>query len=159
MHATQASTTGANCDDITKLDFRNLNFRAAGRILAFHNGVAESGPSEQISVAGQADSRHEWKAEIEQDSVLRPTADVSVRFLLIHDSHQTGSGWRFYLLGFRCSGGKLEEVFHREELSLSVERLDATGVTVGMVAKDGGSNREYWQYNWNGQRYVLASKQ
>lgn len=157
--ATQSATSGAICDDITKLDLRNLTLQTGDRSFAFHNGVAKSGPLEQIPVGGQVESRRQWKAEIEQDTVVHPASDAVVRFLLINDSHETGSGWRYYLLGLRCTNGKLEKVFHREGLSLSVDRLDDTGVTVGLTDGDGAPTRKRWLYTWDGQRYVLASTQ
>lgn len=82
--------------------------------------------------------RHEWKAEIEKDTIVRPSSDAVVRFLLINDSHETGSGSRFYLIGLRCSGGELEQVFLRDGLSLTVDRLDTIGVAVGLTVNQGG---------------------
>jgi len=147
------------CDDITKLDVPNLTIQAAQRTFAFHNGVAENGPLEQVSIGGQTGSRHEWRAAIEKDTIVRPSPDAVVRFLLINDSHETGSGNRFYLIGLRCSGGKLEQVFLREGLSLTVDRLDAIGVTVGLTVNQGDSTRKHWLYKWDGHRYVLSSTQ
>jgi hypothetical protein len=147
------------CVDITKIDPPNLTIHAAQRTFAFHNGVAENGPLEQVPVGGQTELRHEWKAQIENDNIVRPASDVVIRFLLINDSHETGSGNRIYLIGLRCSGGKLEQVFLRDGLSLTVERLDATGVTVGLTVNQGDSTRKHWLYAWDGHRYVLSSTQ
>ena len=147
------------CDDITKLDVHNLTIHAAQRTFAFHNGVAESGPLEQVPAGGKMEMRHEWKAEIEKDTVVRPASDVVVRFLLINDSHETGSGWRYYLIGLRCSEGRLEQVFLRDGMSLTVDRLDASGVDVGLTENPADSPRKQWLYTWDGHRYVLSSTQ
>jgi|SRR5882762_12756 len=99
----------ARCDDVTKLDFRNLIVRTARRTFAFQNGIAlnyDSRPDQ-----GAKPSQPDWKAEIEKDTVIQPAPNVAVRFLLIRDSHETGSGWRYYATGLGCSGGKLQEVF------------------------------------------------
>ena len=108
-------------------------------------------------MGGQTELRHEWKAEIEKDTIVRPAPDAVVRFLLIDNSHETGSGWHYYLIGFRCSGGKLEQVFLRDGMSLTVDRLDATGVTVELAETLGDSTRKHWLYTWDGHRYVLSS--
>src|ERR1017187_7273976 len=147
------------CDDITKLDLPNLTIQAGQRTFAFHHGVAQHGPLEQVSIGGQTESRHEWKAEIERDTIVRPSSDAVVRFLLIHDSHQTGSGWRYYLIGLRCSEGRLEQVFLRDGMSLTVDRLDAAGVDVGLAENPADSTRKQWLYTWDGHRYVLSSTQ
>jgi hypothetical protein len=147
------------CDDITKLDLPNLRIHAGQRTFAFHNGVAQHGLLEQVPMGGQMESRHEWRAEIEKDAIVRPASDAVIRFLLIHDSHQTGSGWRYYLIGLRCSEGRLEQVFLRDGMSLTVDRLDAAGVDVGLVENPGDSTRKQWLYTWDGHRYVLSSTQ
>jgi hypothetical protein len=155
----QSTISRATCNDITKTDFRNFTVHTAQRTFAFHDGVAKNGPLEETPTNGAAERQHEWKAEIQNDTVVRPSADAVVRFLLIHDSHDTGSGWRLYLIGFRCSDGKLEQVFHRDGMSLSVDRLDAIGVTVGLTEGHGNSHRKLWSYTWDGHTYALSSTQ
>jgi hypothetical protein len=123
------------CDDVAGLDFGNLTIRTAGRRLAFRNGVA----------AAHVD----WKAEIEKDAVVKPAPNVLVRFLLIHDSHEAGSGWRYYLTGLRCSSGNLIEVFHRDGLSLGVDRLDSTAITISLNGTPGEATRKHWSYSWD----------
>lgn len=151
--------SSVTCDDITKADLHNLTIHAAQRTFAFHNGIAENGPLEQVLIGGQPELRYEWKAEIQKDTIVRPAADVAVRFLLIDDSHETGSGWRLYLIGLRCFNGRLQQVFLREGLSLTVDRLDASGVSVGLTVNQGDSARKHWLYTWDGHRYVLSSQQ
>src|SRR5258708_2135110 len=75
------------CDDVTKLDVRNLSIRTAQRTFDFHNGIA-------VNYDSPPEQEADWKAEIEDDSVILPAPSVVVRFLLIHDSHATGTGWR-----------------------------------------------------------------
>ncbi len=148
-----------HCDDVTRLDFGNLTIRTAGRTFAFRNGVAVN-----LDLPTEHNDEHsppDWKAEIEKDAVVRPAPNVVVRFLLIHDSHETGSGWRYYLTGLRCSSGKLQEVFHRDGLSLGVDRLDSTAITVGLNVAPGEAIRKHWSYIWNrrASKYVLSSTQ
>jgi hypothetical protein len=145
------------CDDVTKLDVRNLMIRTAQRTFAFHNGIAVNydWPPDQDTDYSKPD----WKAEIEKDSVIQRAPNVVVRFLLIDDSHATGSGWRFYLSGFRCSGGKLQEIFHRDGMSLRVDRLDSTTLSVSLNVIPGEPTRKHWSYTWdrNTSQYVLLS--
>jgi hypothetical protein len=155
--AQQGKAPAVPCDDVTKLDVRNLVIRTGQRTFAFHNGIALNydDPNEQ-----EIDySKPDWEAEIEKDSVVQIAPNVVVRFLFIDDSHVTGSGWRFHLTGFRCSGGKLQEVFHREGLSLKVDRLDSTGVGVSLNVIPDKPIRRHWVYTWDRNRseYVLSS--
>jgi hypothetical protein len=157
VHFDLAQTPGLPCDDVTKLDFRNLTFRVGLRTFAFHDGVAANydAPDGQASRYSQPD----WKAEIEKDSVIQPVPDVVVRFLLIHDVHVTGSGWRYYATGYHCSGGKLQEVIHHEGMSLRVERLDSVSIDISLDAIPGKSRRKLCSYIWdrNSRKYVLSS--
>ena len=69
--------------------------------------------------------RREWKAEIEQETIVPPDSDVVVRFLLLHDSHETEA---------------------------KVERLDSTAVAVGLIEEYGNPTLEHWSYVWDGHR-------
>jgi hypothetical protein len=155
-----AVASAQRCDDVTKLDVRNLAIRTALRTFAFHSGIAVSDdgyrdPPEQDPGSSQPD----WIAEIEKDSIIRPAPGIVVRFLLIHDSHQTGSGWRYCATAVRCSHGKLQEVFHRDGASLSVDRLDSTAISVGLNTVPGKPVRKHWSYTWDRSvsKYVLSS--
>ena len=159
VRSSRSQTPVVGCDDVEKLDFRNLTIRTAQRTFDFHNGIAVN-----YDDPTEADKEHfppDWKAEIEKDSIIQPAPDVVVRFLLIHDSHETGSGWRYYATGLRCSGGRLQEVFHRDGASLSVDRLDSTTISVGLNVTPGDPIRKYWSYTWDRDRskYVLSSTQ
>lgn len=147
------------CADITKLDFRNLTITTAQRTFSFHDGIAIN--SDTPSAPGVEQPQPDWKAAIEKDSVVHPAPNVIVRFLLINDSHETGSGWRYYATGLRCSEGRLQEVFHRDGLSLSIDRLDSNTVRVGLNGKSGESARRQWSYAWDRKRsrYVITSEQ
>src|ERR1700690_1235377 len=107
-----AAAVAAGCEDVTKLDVKNQTIRTAQRTFAFHEGIALNydSPRAQNGKHPQPD----WKAAIERDSIIQPAPNVVVRFLLIHDSHETGSGWRYYATGFRCASGAMQEVFHRD---------------------------------------------
>src|SRR5260370_10211451 len=147
----------AKCADFTRLDVRNLRIRTAQRTFVFHDGIGmnRDGPPEQDSERLQPD----WKAEIEQQFILEPAPDVAVWLLLIHDSHITGSGWRYYATAFRCNGGKLEEVFHRDGLSLRLDYLTSVTIRVSLNTMPGESTRTYLSYTWDDHksRYVLSS--
>jgi hypothetical protein len=101
----------------------------------------------------------DWQAGIEQDRILRPVPNVTLRFLLIPDSQLTGSGRQFYATAFRCSKGKLQEVFQRHGLSQRVERLSANRIDVNMMTTPGKGVRERWSYVWDPERFrdVLAT--
>lgn len=150
------SGTEASCEDVTKIDFKNLTIPVrTGRPFAFHNGVALNWDRDSPDVTLDPD----WEAEIKQETVVQPTPDVDVRFLLIQDTHMTGTGWRLYLMGYRCSNGKLQEVFHREGLSLGIDQLDDSGVTVGLNPTSNKPIRKHWGYIWDRDqsRYVVKS--
>src|ERR1700730_14904332 len=114
--AVAAAIAQQECEDVTKLDVRNQTIRTAQRTFAFHDGIAVNydSPPDQDAKHSQPD----WKATIEKDCIIQPAPNVVVRFLLIHDSHETGSGWRYYATGLRCSSGEMQEVFQRDGLSL-----------------------------------------
>ena len=143
------------CEDVTKIDFKNLTIRVTrNRIFAFHNGIALNW-DDLDDVTRDPD----WEAEIRQDTTVHPTPDENVRFLMIQDTHIRGTGWRLYLIGYRCSNGKLQEVFHREGLSLGIDQLDSSEVTVGLNPIDNKPIRKHWQYVWDRDksRYVVRS--
>lgn len=138
------------CADVRKLDVGNQTIRTAQRTFAFHRGIAwnHDGALEQ------------WKATIEKDSVIEPAPNVVVRLLVIHDSHETGSGWRYYATAFRCSGTEMQEVFQRDGLSLRMDRIDSTGIQVSLRVTPGDASRKHWSYTWDrgASKYGLSSK-
>ena len=143
------------CDDVTELDFKSLAVRTSRRTFAFQNGIAANWDG----LMGQ-DTEHtqpDWKAEIEKDSIIQSAPDVIVRFLVIHDSHRTGTGWRYYVTGLRCSGGKLQEVFHRDGMSLRVDRLDSTAIGISLDVAPGEPTR-HLSFTWdrNTSQYTLS---
>lgn len=146
------------CIDVARLDIKNSTIRTAQRTFSFHNGVAAN--YDDPAQAGAAPSQPDWKAEIEKDVVVRPAPNVVVRVLLIHDSHETGSGWRYFATGVRCSKGKLEEVFQRDGMSLSVEGVDSKNIRISLNAVSGKPTRTYWSYAWDvdKSKYALAFK-
>jgi hypothetical protein len=148
--AVTTASAQQRCEDITKLDVRNQTIRTAQRTFVFHEGIAlnQDGPLEL------------WKAAIEKDIVVEPAPNVVVRFFVIHDSHETGSGWRYYATGFRCSGGEMHEVFHRDGLSLTVDRIDSTVINVSSMVTPGAASRKHWSYTWDRSAsiYALSSK-
>jgi hypothetical protein len=148
------------CGDITRLDFKNLTINSGSRTFAFDNGTAANydSPSDP-----ERDRKPDWRAEIERDTVVQPDPKVSARFLVIHDNHETGSGWRYFISGYQCSDGELREVFHRDGLSLAVDRLDSDGINVSSIVganpTTGQKIRKRWSYTWDRSRsrYVIRS--
>jgi hypothetical protein len=92
------------CTDIRAVDFKNTAIQYGSRAFASHDGVALNYDMPEVS------SAPDWKAEIIRDQTVEPTAGTYIRFLLIEDDHETGSGTHIWLLGYRCSSGKLKEV-------------------------------------------------
>ncbi len=143
-----------SCHDVTRLDFKNLTISRGKRIFAFKDGVAHNYEIPEIEKSGPPD----WNAEIERDTVVHPIPDVTLRFLLIKDSHLTGTGWNFWLVGYSCSNGHLRQVFSRDGLSLEIERLDNSGIVVSKLLKYGSPIKTRWSYIWEKaqSKYVLA---
>ena len=81
-----------------------------------------------------------------------------MQLLVLWDTHQTGSGQRYYATGFRCVAGKLQEVFQRRGASLYHDRVNSTAIVVGKSVVSGKPVRKHWIYVWNsaGVRYVVS---
>ena len=143
------------CQDVTKLDFKNLTISRANRIFAFNDGIALNYDTPETDRSAPPD----WEAEVKWESVVHPTSGIKIRFLLIHDSHLTGSGWNYWLVGYKCSDGSLEQVFSLDGLSLEVDGLDDSGVVVSKMLTSGSSVRTYWSYFWdkNLSTYTLGA--
>ena len=101
----------ADCSDITVLDFKNATVIATGRTFAFQDGKAYNSDT-------PGNEKSDWEATIEKDTTVSPAPGVKTRFLLIDDSHLTGTGSWLYLMGFRCEPsnshsliGRLHNVF------------------------------------------------
>jgi hypothetical protein len=141
------------CTDIKAVDFKNTTIQYGTRTFAFHDGVALNYDMPEVSRVP------DWKAEIIRDQTVEPTAGTYIRFLLIEDNHETGSGSYNYLIGFRCSAGKVSEVFRRKGISLGLDRLDDSGVTVGLNPIYGKLVRKHWAYVWDRetQKYRISS--
>ncbi len=150
---------GIHCADINRLDFRNLTIRSGTRTFVFKGGTATH--SDSPSEPGQ-NRTPDWTAKIERDTVVQPEPGTSVRFLVIHDNHLTGSGWRYYISGYRCAEGALSEVFHRDGRSLAVDLLSSDGIDVsslvGVSPTPAQEIRKRWSYIWDRGRsgYVLS---
>ncbi len=154
----QHGNAAIRCNDVTKLDVKNLTIRTGQQTFVFHNGTAvlfDSSPELDPEI-----TQPDWQAEIKKDRIIRPAANVVVRFFLISASHLTGSGNQEYATAFRCSGGKLQEVFHRDGLTLSVDRLDATAISVSLNVTADKPIRKHWSYVWDRDKskYVLSSR-
>jgi hypothetical protein len=138
----------ADCSDLSTLDFKNLTVTVTGRTFAFHYGKATNSDS-------PGDEKPDWEATIEKDSMVSPAPGVETRFLLIDDSHVTGTGSWLYLVGFRCEptnsrlhAGYLQRVFESKALSLSVERLDGRSVVVSTQPFPGKPTKKHFSYKW-----------
>jgi hypothetical protein len=152
---------GAGNCSVETLDVRNVTLRTAGRTFAFRDGVAygfelppEARKREKAELGSEV--QPDFEARIEQDEVLRPAPGVAVRLFLIHDSHLTGSGWRYYATAVRCGNGKLVEVFHEDGLTLKVE-VQGQQIRTSRLSSGRRLWRSYW---WNAadSRYVQATE-
>jgi hypothetical protein len=141
------------CHDVRTVDFRNLTITYGERTFAFKNGTALNRDLPGTSAVP------DWRAKIEHDAVVQPAPGVFVRFLLIHDVHESGSGWRYYLVGYRCSNGRLQEVFARDGLSLGIDRLESSELTVRMDTTPGDAVTKCWSYAWDRDKsgYIVSS--
>jgi hypothetical protein len=147
-----AESAEVRCTDIRKVDFKNISLDMGDAVLDFHNGVAsEFDESEPQTL--------EWEATFRKDLTIDAAPDTPVRFVLIHDNHMGGSGWRFYLVGYRCLQGKMQRVFKREGLSLAIDRIDAQAVVVALQTVPGSPATKHFSYVWNDKisKYELNS--
>ncbi len=146
----------ASCPDIRKCDFRNSKIDLGKASFAFHDGEALNydDPLEYNSPNRVPD----WKATIEQDNFIELNGDVPARVLLIHNNHETGSGWRYYVVAYRCSKGRLEQILERDGLTLEIDKIDAKAIVVSVVDPKQGSAtaRKHFSYIWDAQRSKLA---
>ncbi len=141
----RGNKTIISCQDVTKIDFENVTISAGKLIFAFRDAIALAYEMPEIEKSGPPD----WKAEIQRDTVVHPASGTTVRFLLIYDSHLTGSGWNYWLVGYKCSDGHLQQVFSREGLSFRVERLEDSVVVVSKLQTHGSLIRTPWSYVWD----------
>jgi hypothetical protein len=154
----QESKVGAPCKDSTKLDFESLTISNGIhhniRQLTFKNGVALTHDGTETQKSHPA-----WKSEFRRDTVVRPESGTVIRFLLIYDSPLTGSGWNYWLVGYKCTDGHLQQVFSRDGLSLKIERLDDSEIVVSKSLTYRSLVRTYWSYVWDKNRstYILSS--
>jgi len=61
-----------------------------------------------------------------------------------------------HLIGFGCSAGRIQELFQREGLSLTVDRVDSAAVALSQMEKTRDSKKFCWLYAWNGDRYAVG---
>jgi hypothetical protein len=151
------------CTDIRNIDFNNLKFESAGTVFSFHNGKAHSRDCPDCATDSD---KPDWEANIEQDKVITPSPNVSIQFLLVDNSHLTGTGSWIHVVGFRCVtadspvGSRLLKVFDRKGMSLQLERIDNQSVTLTMFTVPGKPIVEHFAYRWdNGSsQFVLDKK-
>jgi hypothetical protein len=155
----QAIGKGTACDDITMVDYKNSRIdvgeHGGTRILVFHNGEAlQYGDDEGLPKA------IDWRATIEEDINVDAAVNVPVRFLLIHDSHEGGSGWRYYLLGYMCFDGNMRRVFERDAMSLHIDTIGSQGLVISLNLNTHKAVREHFLYVWDSDhsRYTQKSK-
>jgi hypothetical protein len=119
------------CNSVRTSDINYLTIACGDRIFDFIDGTALN--YDRPGGSGTPD----WKAKFERDTVVEPNPGVAVRLLLIRDSHETGRRWRYYLVAYRCSNGRLQQVVHRDGLSLKIDRLDSSTITVSLNTVSG----------------------
>jgi hypothetical protein len=151
------SEVAGDCS-VEKLDGRNLTLRTAGRTFAFRNGVAhgfelppDARERERLELGSAV--RPDFEARIERDEVLQPAPGLAVRLFLIHDSHVTGSGWRYYATAVRCARGKLVEVFHEDGRTLKVQ-VEAPRIRVSRIQESGKPVTTTYRWSASERRYL-----
>lgn len=137
------------CMRVEDVDFNNATFESDRTLFSFHHGKARRSDCPDC---GEQSEPWDWKANIEKDVTLNPSPDVTVRFLLVHDEHMTGSGWWYHLVGFRCAPigdqpdrKQLVKVFDRTAMSLRIETLTTDRVTVSITERSG----HQYPYRWD----------
>ena len=148
----RAADQEMQCSDIRKIDFQNIRIDVGDTGLDFQNGVASSFDELEPKIL-------EWEATFRENITIDVAPDIPVRFALIHNNHVGGSGWRFYLVGYRCFQGKMKRVFKQEGLSLAIDRIDAHAVVVTLHTVPGSPTTKYFSYVWNAKtsKYELNS--
>jgi hypothetical protein len=154
MANAHAASEHMRCSDIRKIDLRNKTIEIGGHVFAFHDGV-----SLEYGDRDEEPRNVEWKANIENEISVQVAATVAVRFLFIHDVHEAGSGWRYYVVAYGCFGGFTKQVFERDGLSLRIDKLDQSALVLSVIPSDNVSGRKYFSYVWGGSasKYVLTS--
>jgi hypothetical protein len=154
MPNAHAASAHMRCSDIRTIDLRNKTIEIGGHVFAFHDGV-----SLEYRDRDEEQRKVEWKADIETEISVQAAATVAVQFLFIHDVHETGSGWRYYVVAYGCFGGITKQVFERDGLSLRIDKLDQNSLVISVIPSDNFSGRKYFSYVWDGpaSKYVLIS--
>jgi hypothetical protein len=142
-----------SCDDIQKVDFRNMRIVVAGEradqneLTTLYNaplgkvhfnmrhGIAhhwDGGDVEDPGFLDYVDKDHppDWEAKIVQDKLANPSGFLAVRFIEIFDLHLTGTGAWFYVLGFTCDAGKLKRMFQFTSMYASLKSLKDDSFTI-----------------------------
>lgn len=139
------------CERVEDVDFGNATFESGGTLFAFHHGKAHNWDCPACS---KQDGKWDWEAEIEKDATLNPSPGVTVRFLLVHDDHKTGTGWWYHLIGFRCSAvtrdpgqTELVKVLDYTAMTLHIDALTATDVDLSITEHTG--QRHHRRYTWD----------
>ena len=144
-------TRDAKCSDFATLDVKNMTVKSLGRVFVFRRGKAYN-----FDLPEYEANKPDWEATIEKDTTVSPAPGVAVRFLLINDSHLTGSGWQFYLIGLRCApsnsatgAAQLQNVFEVRAMSLSVKELDNDGIIFTTHPIYRKPATKYFSYKWD----------
>lgn len=149
------------CADVRVLDVNNLTFESGKYLFTFHRGKAHSWDSPD---QGSEQEKPDWQAKIERDKIVSPALGIRIRFLLIDNIHETGTGWHYHLVGFRCaplnstSDQRLLKVFDRQGMSLRVENLDDHSVTISVATVRDKPTREHWLYEWDTTKEAFSLK-
>jgi len=152
-----------SCLDIERLNFNNrlIVFPESphtSHIFRFHSGVFDTGDI--------VDSRFvvDVHSMIERDVVLHPASNTTVRFIQIFETHVGGSGSCKYLLGYRCTSGKVRMIFHEfgegmEVLKLSVSEIRLSlGVWAHSDSHCCPSAEKDSRYTWNPDEETFTLK-
>jgi hypothetical protein len=108
-----------HCSDIATVQFRNSVVTSVHDVdepLKFKNGIFDGTPYSPSSGV-------EWRYEIVRDTLVRPDAQTTIRFIEMFKNHLNGTGSWKYLVGFRCSGGMVTNVFQQAGAGMQVVSL------------------------------------
>jgi hypothetical protein len=147
-----AASAEVPCTDIRKIALQNMRLDVGNAVFNFRNGVGSEFDELEPKTL-------EWEATLIEAITVDVAPDIPVRFVLIRNSHVSGSGWRFFLVGYRCLQGKMKQVFKREGLSLAIDKIDSQAVVVKLNTEPGTQSTKYFSYAWNDKtsKYELNS--
>lgn len=106
------SIAAQRCSNIASVDPQNSMIRTKqtrgilDSEFRFRNGVFDEMEEPSGTIV-------DWHFQIVRDTLVRPEPHSTIRFIGILGDHLRGTGSRAYLIGLRCSGGVVENMFQQ----------------------------------------------